>query len=364
MITYPFDPAATTGNPLTIVGVPRTATNQATTVTNTTTSEIRIRPQGANNRNDVGHVELAWDWIPDVLTIKGGADYKRYTFDTYEFRRVNQNDTIFAPANGMSGLTTMLTGFGRNLSLPAGTATSWVMPDLNAIAAAYDIYCNCIKSGPAGGPGDFTLSSITNGNARGNNRKVSETDTGGFVQADFDTRVMGIQVMGNVGVRYVKTEQEATGYLASGGGTEVVVGQSYKDWLPSLNVSANLTRNLVARFAAAKVMARPQLGNLNPGGTISTTGTLSITSGNPYLKPFRAKTFDGSLEWYHGRNAFVGVGVFQKNIDTYIQSLRTNIPFSATGFPLSLLPSNFTGEEVFQVTTPINTPGASCAASS
>jgi iron complex outermembrane receptor protein len=42
-------------------------------------------------------------------------------------------------------------------------------------------------------------------------------------------------------------------------------------------------------------MARPQLGNLNPGGTISTTGTLSITSGNPLLKPFRAKTFDTSL---------------------------------------------------------------------
>lgn len=357
VISYPFDPAASTNNPLTIVGVPRTSGSQATTVTNTTTSEIRIRPQGANNRNDVGHVELAWDWIPDTVTLKAGADYKRYTFDTYEFRRVNQNDTIFAPTNGMSGLTTMLTGFGRNLSLPAGTATSWVIPDLNAIAAAYDIYCNCIKSGPAGGPGDFTLSSITNGNARGNNRKVSETDTGGFVQADFDTRVLGIQVMGNVGVRYVKTEQEATGYLASGGGTEVVVGQSYKDWLPSLNVSANLTRNLVARFAAAKVMARPQLGNLNPGGTISTTGTLSITSGNPGLKPFRAKTFDGSLEWYHGRNAFVGIGLFQKNIDTYIQSLRTNIPFNATGLPLSLLPSNFTGEEVFQVTSPINTPG-------
>jgi iron complex outermembrane receptor protein len=46
-----------------------------------------------------------------------------------------------------------------------------VIPNLNAIASAYDIYCNCLKSGPAGGPGDFTLSSITNGNARGNNRR-------------------------------------------------------------------------------------------------------------------------------------------------------------------------------------------------
>ena len=48
----------------------------------------------------------------------------------------------------------------KGLDLPAGTATSWVVPNFDAIASAYDIYCNCIKSGPAGGPGDFTLSSI------------------------------------------------------------------------------------------------------------------------------------------------------------------------------------------------------------
>ncbi len=104
-------------------------------------------------------------------------------------------------------------------------------------------------------------------------------------------------------------------------------------------------------------MARPQLGNLNPGGTISTTGTLSITTGNPLLKPFRAKTVDANLEWYFDKNAFVGLGLFYKNIGTYIQSLRINIPYNQTGLPRSLLPANFTGEEVFQVTTPVNTNG-------
>ena len=33
------------------------------------------------------------------------------------------------------------------------------------------------------------------------------------------------------------------------------------------------------------------------------------------------------------------------------------MPYSQTGLPMALLPPNFTGEEVFQVTTPINTPG-------
>jgi iron complex outermembrane receptor protein len=104
-------------------------------------------------------------------------------------------------------------------------------------------------------------------------------------------------------------------------------------------------------------MTRPQLGNLSPGGTIATTGTLSVTSGNPLLKPFRAKTFDASFEYYFQKNAFLGLGLFQKNIDTYIQTLRTNVPFKDTGLPMSLLPANFTGDEVFQVSAPVNTEG-------
>jgi len=357
-ISYPFDPTQV-GGALTLVGVSQVASGtQPTTIANTTSSEVRIRPQGSTNVNDSANLTLTWD-AADSLTVRGGLDRKRYKFDTYEFRRVNQNDTLFAPPAGASvaSLSTTLSGFGSGLSLPAGTATNWVIPNLSAIAQAYDIYCNCIKSGPAGGPGDFTLSSTTNGNARGNNRKVTETDTGGFLMADFDTRLMGLRVRGNAGVRYVKTDLTAVGYQATSGGTEVTVDHSYSDTLPSVNVSADLAKDLVLRLGASKVMARPQLGNLSPGGTISTTGTLSITSGNPQLKPFRATTFDTSLEWYHGRSAFIGLGVFSKNIDTYIQSLRTNIPYSQTGLPKSLLPSNFTGDEVFQVTTPINTSG-------
>ena len=358
-ITYPFDPTQA-GGALTLVGVPQvSAGTQPTTIPNTTSSEIRIRPQGANNRNDLFHADLAWEIVPEKLTIKAGGDYKKFLFDTYEFRRVNQNDTIFAPPAGttVASLTTTISGFGSGQSLPGGTPTSWVIPNLNAISQAYNIYCNCIVSGPAGGPGDFTLSSITNGNARGNNRAVSEKDTGGFVMADFSTDVSGLPIRGNAGARYVKTQQVATGYQATGGGTQVTVENSYKDWLPCANLAVNLSRDFIVRLAAAKVMARPQLGNLTPGGSITTTGSLAITSGNPLLKPFRAKTLDSSLEWYFDKNALLSVGLFYKDIGTYIQSLRTNIPFNQTGLPLSLLPSNFTGTEVFAVTTPINTNG-------
>lgn len=360
-ITYPFN-AAQIGGPLTLVSVPQvTSGTQPTTIPNTTSSEIRIRPQGSNNRNDVAQADVVWDAMPDVLTVKAGAQHKKYLFDTFEFRRVNQNDTIFAPPGSVSinSLMTTVTNFGNGLNLPGGVPTTWVIPNLNAIAAAYNIYCNCLAFGPAGGPGDFTLSSTTNGNARGNNRKVTETDTGAFLMGEFKTKLWDMPLRGNFGARYVKTKQVALGYQATGGGTEVTVENTYDDWLPAVNLSMNVTPDFVVRVAAAKVMSRPQLGNLNPGGTISTTGTLSITSGNPNLKPFRAKTFDSSFEWYFDRNAFAGVGLFYKDIDTYIQNLRVTIPFNETGLPLSLLPANFTGTEVFQVTTPVNTQGGS-----
>ena len=358
LITYPFDVTQKNGA-LQLLGIPVATTGtQASTVTNLTTSEIRIRPQGATNQNDMAKVDVMWD-AAEGLSFKGGLDYKRYAFSTFEFRRVNQNDTIFAPPAGtsMDSLITTLSGFGNGLNLPAGTPTSWVIPNLSAIAQTYNIYCNCLQSGPAGGPGDFSLSSITNGNARGNNRDVQETDSGAFLMADFDTDLAGVPVRGNFGVRYVNTHQVATGYQALAGGTAVSVTNDYTDVLPAFNMAASVSKDVVLRLAAASVMARPQLGNLNPGGSISTTGTLSISSGNALLQPFRAKTLDASLEWYYDRNAFLGLGLFGKDISTYIQSLVTNVPYSATGLPLSLLPSNFTGNEVFAVTTPINTNG-------
>lgn len=359
-ISYPFDPSDPNG-PLRFLGVPQvTSGAQPSSITNTTASEIRIRPQGARNINDVLHFDAKWEAIPGQLSLIAGGDLRRYKFDTFEFRRVNTNDTFFpiSPSEA-AGLTTRITGFGRNMDLPAGTPTSWVIPDLAAVARTLDIYCNCLQNGPAGGPGDFTLGSITVGPARGNNRSIEENNKAAFAMAEFRFDLGGVDLRGNAGLRYVQTRTSATGYLATGGGTEVTVDNSYDDWLPAFNLSAGLTSNLIMRLAAAKVMARPQLGSLNPGGTITTTGNLSATIGNPLLAPFRADTVDASIEWYRPNGAFIGIGLFYKDISTYVQNLRQVIPYNETGLPLSLLPPQFDGTEEFQVTTFVNTQGGS-----
>ncbi len=338
---------------LQIIGVPVGSSS----ISNFTPSEVRLRPNGVTNTSDLAHVDLAWDAIPDKLMLKFGGDYKKISFVSFESRRTVETMNTVPVGTSPASLLTTLTGFGKGQSLPAGTPTAWVIPNLNAIASAYDIYCNCLKTGTAGGPGDYTMSSIENGNARGNNRSVTETDTGGFLMADFNTRLGGIPLRGNFGTRYVQTKMVADGYLAATPAKQVTAENTYTDWLPSMNLSADLSRNVVVRAAAAKVMARPQLSNLSPGGTLSTSGTLTYSGGNPMLKPFRADTFDTSVEWYHAKNAFVGLGLFQKNIKTYIQTLRTNLPYNQTGLPMALLPAGMTGDEVFAVSAPINTDG-------
>ena len=115
-----------------------------------------------------------------------------------------------------------MTGFGANSA--AGTPTGWVVPNLPAIDRPTTSTATACKSGP-GGPGDFTLSSITNGNARGNNRAVREEDIGAYVQADFNTDLFGRRMRGNVGVRYVNTDLRAEGFQALGGGTLTVVNR-------------------------------------------------------------------------------------------------------------------------------------------
>lgn len=318
---------------------------------NTTGSEIRIRPQGVDNTFDTGKLDLDFV-INETFTLRGGMSYKKFGMDTWEFRRSSETSVPALPTGTTLGdLSSLVTGFGRGLD---GRAPgSWLIPDLDAIASLFNIYCNCNTGVPGG---DFTLSSITNGNARGNNRSISEEDWGGYLQLDFNADLAGRPMRGNVGVRYATTDVDASGYTSVGGGSPVTVSNDYKDWLPSLNLAWDVTDDLVLRFGAAKVMARPQLGNLSPGAGITTTGSPNIRVGNPYLDPFRAKTYDFSAEWYFAEDSVLSLALFYKDIETYIQELRENIAYRDTGFPLEWVPSTF-WDVPFDVRTPINTPG-------
>jgi hypothetical protein len=180
------------------------------------------------------------------------------------------------------------------------------------------------------------------------------------VQLDFNSDRFAWPIRGDVGVRYVKTEQSSTGYqLVSGAAQQATVDRDYEDVLPALNLTAEVTPDFLLRFGAAKVMTRPNLGSLTPGGSLSVVGVFSVSSGNPYLDPIRATTYDLSAEWYFAKDALLSVGLFYKDIDSYIQTQRVSQTFAASGLPTSLLDglAGVSANDVFLFSKPVNTEG-------
>ena len=206
--------------------------------------------------------------------------------------------------------------------MPSGNDTAWLVPDIQAAAAAVGIYDI---------PGTVRA---------GNQRAVSEEDLGGFIQANFETMLGDIPVRGDLGVRYVETTTTATGLVD---GTEVTVERSYEDTLPSLNLAFDFTDEIVVRFGAAKVMARPSLGNLTPGGSLDSFNgpPFRYNAGNPGLDPYRATTYDASFEWYFDDEALFAISVFYKDVDSFFTSSQSvEVPYSASGLPANLPPAS------------------------
>jgi TonB-dependent receptor len=317
--------------------------------------DIRLRPNWNDNTYQTAQADFAWDWT-DQITLSGGIQTKKYEFEGRGMRFAAGESNIPALPAGttVADVTELYCGFA-GLDLPTGTPNCWLTPNLDAIADAYGVFSNT---------GRFELSETVS-SARGDNRTVSEKDDGAYIQASFNFNDIGIPIRGDVGVRYVRTEQESGFYstvpvaVDPSGFQWTVVGRTYEDTLPSVNLVFEPVDDLLFRVGVAKVMARPGLDSISAATNVSVAGgSRSVSSGNPYLEPYRAKTYDFAVEWYPARGSILSAGLFYKDISTYIQRTTDTMPYTATGLPASLLTgTGVTPDSDFQVSRVINTPG-------
>ncbi len=301
-------------------------------------TEFRDRPNSVNNKFETIAGTLEYD-LNDTVVLSGGLNYKTFEFETQGARRESTFGSIVCGLPGQTcavgetglaltpAITRTLSGFGSDLDAPGGIDSSWIVPN---VAAVRDL---------------LNISGITPTLRPGDNRGVKEEDLGLFAQADFETTFGGMPVRGDVGVRYVETTVNSTGVVVDGNGaaTSVSVERSYEDTLPSLNLAFDVTEDLIVRTSVAKVMSRPALGNLNPGGSLNSfnTGDYTYSSGNPALDPFRATAYDMSVEWYFGDEALLAVSAFYKDVDNFfLNSESEAVPYSQTGLPASLPPAS------------------------
>lgn len=324
--------------------------NPATFAFTNGTSEVRIRPQTVDNdfTNAKGFVE--WK-ASNLFSLKGGVDWRRFRYSSTEQRRL-QGETVvqtLTPAQLAQAVTTF-SGFGKGLNVPEGTPTSWVVPDLAAFANLYGIYSNPL----------YATGGIENATARGSFITVEEKDLGAYGMATFNFADAGLPIRGDVGVRYVNTDQNSTGYASQGTQVNLVsADRSYDRWLPSGNLVMDVTPNLLVRFAAAKTLARAGISSISPGGNLSVSGgNRGFSSGNPGLNPTASDNIDVSVEWYPTSGAIYAVAAFRKDIGTFVQTLSTTVPFAALGLPASLLAGTTASpNDDFIVSQPVNSSG-------
>jgi iron complex outermembrane receptor protein len=157
--------------------------------------------------------------------------------------------------------------------------------------------------------------------------KINEKTLGGFAMAGFD----GEGFRGNFGVRIVQTKQQSDGWAVGvPAGTPgainnpfgliapLSIDHDYTDVLPSANIVFDLTDDLLLRFGASRVMARPEYNRIAPTITSFTPLLFTGTGGNPDLEPYRANQFDLTAEWYFNEDSLLSGGFFYKDMQSYI----------------------------------------------
>jgi TonB-dependent receptor len=308
-------------------------------------SEVRLTPERVDNSYTNYRINGAYDFN-DSVTLKLGADRKKFEYESSAKQRVNTSDVPAIAAGSSIGALSRTFNFDAGLNLPGGSVAQWLAPNLNAFANQYGIYSNT---------GIWTLQ-----NNAGSQATVTEETTGVFVQGDFRFDAFGLPFRGDIGVRHIKTDLASGGNATVGATTNfVVVKSDYDMWLPSANLSVDLTDTLIARVSAAKTIARPGLNTLSPGGSVTVQGAnRNYSSGNPFLDPTKSTNVDLSLEWYRSAGSILALGLFYKDIDTFVQTLRTEAVYNTLGLPDSLLAGTVaTPDMVFAVTRPVNSPG-------
>ncbi|MBC6402397.1 MAG: TonB-dependent receptor [Hyphomonadaceae bacterium] len=193
--------------------------------------------------------------------------------------------------------------------------------------------------------------------------ELNEEIVAAYVKANFETE----NFRGNVGVRAVQTKTTSMVKRYQGpvwnpsDVEDVEVVNDYTDILPSININYVGLDDIILRFSAAKVISRPNYGAVaavengicrdiaaDPG--YSCSGFV----GNPELEPFSLTQYDVSAEWYMNSSSLLAVGLFHKDIESYITSeiitaTREYVPpISEDG------PPSVSEQRQFDLTRPVN----------
>ncbi|WP_111641665.1 TonB-dependent receptor [Marinimicrobium alkaliphilum] len=166
------------------------------------------------------------------------------------------------------------------------------------------------------------------------NRRTNEETTSLYAQYNYsDDNGFRAQL----GLRWEQTDVTSTSRLTAYDGavwsadTEITLQSSgidsltetgsYNHFLPNLNVSYDLTENVIARAGYSKTIARGSFNDIMGGvsvGSGANQGGGSGSAGNPGLLPFESKNLDFGIEWHYADSSYVSLNYFKKDVTNFI----------------------------------------------
>jgi TonB-dependent receptor len=234
----------------------------------------------------------------------------------------------------------LLDGFGNNGDIPIDAFYNADFDYLvNSFETIEDTFASCCfneswddKFKNSDGSGRF-WSGLQDSDAR-----VNEVVTSVYAQLTFEDEFNEMPINIVTGLRYEEAKVTSTGLetpaldIIWSGGNEFAYITSpdqstsqgkatTKQFLPSLDVSLEVTDDLVTRFSYARSLSRPKLGSMRstrdfPGNP--KIGQRKIVSGNPSLSPYIADNFDLSMEYYYDEGSYASIGYFKKVVDNFL----------------------------------------------
>lgn len=302
---YTVDISGAPGSPGTIDYATDVQTNPAAFVTDPGWSGNTVT-KPTSDKERYGQVDFGFDFDGALKRIQLGYKYRRHQ-TAQQYAGISLNG--LAVAAGQFSPETVADNYLRGIN---GVNDEMAGRFIISGGAMVDF----LEGRTLPTPSIFAAPEFTAGNW-----EVTEDIHAVYGQANFETD--GLR--GNFGVRYVSTSTSSAGYVCAPGTACSAPAHwlwqttktSYEDVLPSMNIVATVKENLLFRFAAAQVIARPNYADLTNFFWLS-DGILIGGGGNPNLKPYKSGNLNASLEWYFAPRAILAAEVFYKDIDNYI----------------------------------------------
>ena len=158
-----------------------------------------------------------------------------------------------------------------------------------------------------------------------NSWALEQTNNAAYAQLNFSNGPL----RGNVGVRYVDSKTDGSGFVY--GGTPTLTDLDSK-WqtrskkedfvLPSVSLAWDTDSDWVFRFSGAKVIAWAPYNQMVNNTFLNDT-QLTGSGGNADLSPYESWNFNASAEYYFAPQAVVAWSIFYKKIENYIDTSAT-----------------------------------------